>query len=419
MLEREHTILDDIIIKGAKCGCNRETLRRILKKSLDFGMDPNLLKYSAATPNPRAAEDSITGFSEQIPEFKRFIESINIHAPYLDEIRNSRVFSVSSNHRSLLDMVVSAHLFTSQNLPYPIFLAGDNLFTEENEDQLKAWGAFKFERGTRRKELENMENLMPYMIANLLYAQPLLFFDTGSGRSKTGGLDKVNGKLSELFVKIARDHQVGFNLIYMGLAYSNIPEEDHLIRPDSSSSDSTIAKAAQEIDLSKAFLDLPSNLRGPSYVSLSKPIPIKRILDEIDSEKSLTERQLRKNLSRYSHRGIAQTVPVIDIDVTYAALYFALTGSMEHQPLSNLKSLKLQVARFKENYQTLLEKVHNNDQLNTHFLESSQEPDFLERLEQQNILELTGRSIRVTEKGAAHTRYYARKLYSLEESLTT
>jgi 1-acyl-sn-glycerol-3-phosphate acyltransferase len=386
-------------------------LKRILKSAEEYGADPEILKDMAAHPNKFLTTISIIAYSLKQPSFGKMLQNSEFAThPDVLKLRKSKIPLVYlPNHQSNLDSLIISGNIINYLLPYPIYATGTNLFNKRNEFWLKSWGCFKFDRNA---DLRNILSLLSsYLKANLENNQSLLVFAQGSGRSKEGNFDQFNPFFFNLLIEAKYKSQNIDDLIFVpvGLSYTNLADEKYLI-----SNYSKYVKNAQQTDISEEFKKLPSNLRGPSYIYFGQPIQLLELIEQIGSAQS---RVLRKELTGKMHKKVAQTIPLIDKDIAYSALWQALTGTKQTQHTPELEGKTLSIKEFNEWYQGLLEMIYADDRLNLHFLEQSTQPDFLDRLEQQGIVQLPGRSIRVTEKGTSYIPFYATKLFSLEDTL--
>lgn len=256
----------------------------------------------------------------------RIDESINP-----EELNNARKPIVYiSNHTSNLDSLIIGFQLYTNGFPYPIFAAGDNLFTNFLVRKfLKSGGAFNLNRTPSTEQLSLMGS---YLRSNLESEVPVIFFPEGT-RSRDGSLKEFKKGLIRLCLEAYFNNQELDNpliddilFVPIGVTYTKVPEDQYFIKDEDSK--------AQNSNLIVDFWRMSRKLK-PVYMTIGKPISIKENFDGYTPTKEELATQVAEDFASYLRFKVNIATPRIQEHIIQEAI---MTASKEES--SQTVSLK-------------------------------------------------------------------------------
>ncbi len=247
-----------------------------------------------------------------------------------------------SNHVSNLDsLIIGSQLFLNE-YAYPIFAAGENLFTNKISNYLlKSCGAFKLKRRITLKDKEYMNLIGAYIRANLEEDIPLMIFPEGT-RSRNGklGLFKrglISHTLDTYFKNKEESNLEDLLFVPMGISYSQVPEDTYFLKNDSSN--------AQKKDLIKDFWAMRKN-PNPVYMRIGKPISTKEFFEEYNPNSDELVTSLSKDFASYLRIKTTTQIPILTEEIIHHSINEILNEQKGGIYLSDLKE-KVQTTKNK------------------------------------------------------------------------
>lgn len=380
--------------------------KQIVKETLDHYVE------NADSPDIAKAKDTlidiaarhrkpwlyaVSKFYDQFyPAMNNVVVSIDINAD-IASLRTSRTPIVYvANHVSNLDSLVLVTQFLEHDLPYPVFVAGKNLFTNWISSwRLKSAGALKFDATSWSKNPDYKVLVNSYFRALLENDVPLMVFPEGT-RSRTGNLKVfkegvLSTVLDTFFKNKLSDNPTIDDVLFvpLGLAYAKVPEDGAYVRGLSKSEQGDLMS-----DFSKK-----SVVSDPIYLHICAPVSARELFrDYVPVESNLTH--VARDFAAYLRLQVRLSVPILESDIVKYAIH-SLTEENGTDTLDEQS-----VAERTE--QLILMATSNKQYVRSHKTKFS---DYISRLHDSHILRKDKKRLVVKQKGLL--KYYSTRFKSI------
>ena len=365
-------------------------LNKIIEKSIEYHETQKLdseeiLKDLAANPKKPLLNFIANYHKFLFPSLKNINFESSTNQEELNQQKKAVVYI--SNHVSNFDsLTIGSQLFLN-NYPYPIFAAGENLFTNKVSNYLlKSCGALKLKRKITTRDKEYMNLIGAYLRANLEEQIPLMIFPEGT-RSRDGKIGEFKRGIISLtldsYFKNTNLEDILF--VPLGIAYSKVPEDKYFLKNNSSK--------AQKKNLIKDFWKMRKN-PNPIYLRMGKPISTKEFFDEYTPTNEKLINSISKDFASYLRLKTTTIIPILTEDII-------------NHSITEMQEKEIHLEDLKENVKNTTDKLREDFSKNMITNWNSLE-ETISELSNRGLIKKTKEKIKILNKDVI--KYYANKI---------
>ncbi len=367
-------------------------IEKIIKKSITYHenqtLDSKKLLKNLATNPKKSLLNLITNYHNLLfpslknINFKSLSEQLELSQP-------KKPIVYISNHVSNLDsLIIGSQLFLN-DYPYPIFAAGENLFTNKISSYLlKSCGAFKLKRNIRTSDKEYMNLIGAYLRSNLEEQIPLMIFPEGT-RSRDGKIGEfkrglISLTLNSYFKNKEKKELEDILFVPLGIAYSKVPEDTYFLNNNSK---------AQRKNLIKDFWEMRKNPE-PIYLRMGKAISTKDLFEEYTPTNKELINSISKDFASYLRLKTITVVPILTEDII-------------NHSIMEMQEKEIHLEDLKEKVRDTTNKLRKNFSKNMISNWNSLE-ETISEMSNKGLIKRTKEKIKVLNKDVI--KYYANKI---------
>ena len=350
------------------------------------------------TANPRKSLiNFVSRYAQKIfPSLKNITLSVDPDAEPENLIVPQKPVIYVSNHLSNLDSLIIGLQLYQNKYPFPVFAAGENLFTNILSGYLmKSCGAFKIKREISKDDEDYMLLLHSLLrssleenISKLIFAEGTRSRDRTLGEFKRGLLTLV---LNSHFENQRQEQPKITDTVFvpLGLAYTKDPEDTYFIEYKDSK--------AQKKDLFIDFYSLMKDLQ-PVYMRIGKPISTKEFFGDYVPSEEEVRNDISKDFASFLRLKVRATIPILHLDIIHHAI-----GDIVDEELTDTIHLE----KLKERTNQFIKHTTDSGYKIFHPSEETIE-DHVSRMHDSGLLKKDKRKITIIDMD--RLKYYANKL---------
>lgn len=267
-------------------------------------------------------------FAKNFHSYKCYNHSCKISDTVLDLKDSSIPVVYVANHVSLLDPAHSWTDFNQYGIPFPIFIAGANLFANKGSKKLsykiknvfssianKVLTGINTSISSRRPPRDHLEIKKSFLKSHFNHEGHLFYFPE-DGRSKDGSVGNFSrGYTSALLELFFENPNQNILFVPVSIAYSKVPEDHYLSQKNKSGK----SKRAQKVNLFTSFFNLQKNCEESCTV-FGDPISLKEHFQDFDYS-TFDSKKTSKEFSTYLKERIIDQMPFYTSYVWYSSIH--------------------------------------------------------------------------------------------------